>query len=135
MLMYQPKWFQSDHIQHKSIITNKYQYGMVHEVLLSQDSIIKFWLVFFLTERNAFSFKFTKMNWQLIINKPFAHLYKLLTWDIFDFCNVLMSKKKTTVFSSIENCFTFYKLEHVSTAKKVIKTFTTGQYKRQYLNK
>ena len=51
MLMHQPKWFQSDRdinvcdivlfIRHESTITSKYQYGMIHEVLPSQDGIIR----------------------------------------------------------------------------------------------
>ena len=50
-LMHQPKWFQSNcyikvcdivlFIKHESTITNKYQYGMIHEVLPSRDGIIQ----------------------------------------------------------------------------------------------
>ena len=48
--MHQPKWLQSDHdikvcdivlfIKRENTITNKYQYGMVYEVLLSRYDII-----------------------------------------------------------------------------------------------
>ena len=50
-LMHQPKWFQSDcdikvcdivlFIKHESVITSKYQYSMIHEVLPNQDGIIR----------------------------------------------------------------------------------------------
>ena len=49
-LMHQPKWFHSDRDikvcyivlfkKHESAITSKRQYGMIHEVLPSQDGVI-----------------------------------------------------------------------------------------------
>ena len=50
---------------------------LLYEFVLFSLSYVKLRQIFFPTEKNAFSFIFTKMNRQLV-NKPFAHIRKFL---------------------------------------------------------